>query len=220
MNRLLTISRIALALSGAFCFAAIGIASLRLQPAEKHLDGVLLRAEGVESKLNASAINLDTATRAWSQSAKQQADAITDLVTDAHGTLSQVNASVASIPPVMRDAQENLSSLRRVTDNAAISASALTDTIQTVNRSIPPIADAYTRSGEDLDSLLRDGAIRGTLANVQSITGSVAGMSGDLDRVTNKASADYLSPKPWYRKIGRFAGDAFDYGALFARHTP
>ena len=55
--------------------------------------------------------------------------------------------------------------------------------------------------------------VDGTMVHVNAITGK-------FELVTNKAAADYLAPQPWWKKVGRYAGDTYDYGALFARHTP
>ena len=42
----------------------------------------------------------------------------------------------------------------------------------------------------------------------------------DGKQAADKATADYLAPKTWWQKIGKYAGDTYDLGALLARHTP
>src|ERR1700761_2541244 len=99
-----------------------------------HADGAITRFEGVESKINATATNLDKATAAWSESAKSQADAVTDLVTDAHGTLSEIDGSLV----VVRDdagaihatadaATALLASAKGTTDQLTVDETALLD---------------------------------------------------------------------------------------------
>lgn len=83
-----------------------------------------------------------------------------------------------------------------------------------------PLIETYTRSGDDLNAILERQSITAILDNSARITGSAADIMADGKKVTDKATSDYLDPKPWWRKIGRYAGDTYDYGALFARHTP
>lgn len=95
--------------------------------------------------------------------------------------------------------------------------------LQTLNGTISagrPLLEAYTRAGDSLNEILKRQAISRILDNTASMTESGAGILADGRKVTDKATADYLTPQSWYRKVGRYASDAFDYGALFARHTP
>ncbi len=114
-------------------------------------------------------------------------------------------------------------SLKGTADALTGTAQGATDTLAEGKRTIAaaqPLLDAYTRSGDDLDVLLKRKAITDILDNVAGMTVHANSISGEFDLVTQKAAGDYLSPQPWWRKIGRFAGDTYDYGALFARHTP
>ena len=65
-----------------------------------HADGVLTRAEGVESKINATATNLDKASKQWADSEKSISSDVADTMTQARGTLSGAQDAFASIPPV------------------------------------------------------------------------------------------------------------------------
>ena len=113
--------------------------------------------------------------------------------------------------------------LNKTADAATLATLQARDTLETANGAIAgaqPLLEAYTRSGNDLNEILERPALTQTLDNAASITGSASGIMADGKKVTDKATADYLAPQPWYRKVGRYASDAFDYGALIARHTP
>ncbi len=114
-------------------------------------------------------------------------------------------------------------SLKGTADALTGTAQGATDMLAEGKRTIAaaqPLLDAYTQSGDDLDVLLKRKSITDILDNVAGMTVHANSISGEFDLVTQKAAGDYLSPQPWWRKIGRFAGDTYDYGALFARHTP
>lgn len=83
-----------------------------------------------------------------------------------------------------------------------------------------PLLEAYTQSGRDLNAILERPAIGRLLDSSAAVTQNAAGISADGKKITDKLTSDYLSPQPWWKKVGRFASDTYDYGALFARHTP
>ena len=99
-------------------------------------------------------------------------------------------------------------------------ATANLDALGDPAKGLPAMVASYTAAGDNLNAILRQKAIAEILANVDSMTGSGAEILADGKKVTDKATADYLAPQPWWKKAGRYASDAFDYGALFARHTP
>ena len=188
-----------------------------------HLDGAIVRGEAIETKANATLINLDKGTATWAASAKEQTQAITELATDAHGTLSEADRALQGINPVTSALTDEVGALHKTTDAATTGVQALTTTIQTADHVITNLQapiDGFTQDAADLDALLKDNAIHRTLEATATTSEQIAGVSTDLRKVTDKATADYLTPKPWYTKMGRFASDAFDYGALAARHIP
>ena len=188
-----------------------------------HADGVLTRAEGVESKINASAINLDKATAAWSKSAQSQADAVTDLVTDAHGTLSQANTALQGISGVA----QHVSGTADAATGLLASARATTDTlppligdIRTQVQGIGPAEASIASAGAHLDELLKRKAIEQILDNVAGMTSNANGILVDGRKVSDKLTNDFVAPKPWWKKIGPSLSDVWDFSALAARHTP
>jgi ABC-type transporter Mla subunit MlaD len=139
----------------------------------------------------------------------------------------QTQLAERSTTPHIIAAMDNLNqtaqSLTKTADAATELTVALTSATGTANQTIrdaQPVLVSFQRSGDDLDSLLRSKAIYDTLDSTAATTEHIAGITGDLKLATDKATKDYLAPQPWYRKVGRYASDAFDYGALFARHTP
>ena len=77
---------------------------------------------------------------------------------------------------------------------------------------------AFNRDAEDLDALLKRQAIGQILDHAAGITQHADAITGDLQAVSDKATKDYLTPKPFWRKFGQYAGDTFDVGAFLARH--
>jgi hypothetical protein len=174
----------AAALSVAIFFSVASWVVWQARSIPLHVNGVLTRAEGVESKLNASAINLDKATAAWSSSAKTQADAITGLVTDAHGSLSEVDQTLAGLRSNSAALNGNLASLRTMTDEAAITLSQARADLVTLNGSIgatQPLVEAYTRSGDDLDKLLRSSGLNQTIAGLGVTSTNMGAITGDFE---------------------------------------
>jgi hypothetical protein len=166
---------------------------------------------------------------------------------DACGTLAQINKTAIDagdaivrtqlveretephIVETMDEFGQTAKHLSGTADSLSVTARAATGTLDAATETIgegkrtitaaQPLFAAYTASGNDLDALLKRKSITDTMDNLAGITGHANGLTSDLQRVTDKATADYLSPKPWYRKAVRFAGDTYDYGALFARHA-
>ena len=135
----------------------------------------------------------------------------------APATIAAVN-SLVSIAPHANAAMDSASGTAEALTATAQSA---TETLAEGQRTIAaaqPLLKSYTQSGADLDALLKQKSITDTLANIDGTTRNFQDVTGDFAKVTHKASDDYLAPKPWYRKVGRYASDAFDFGALVARH--
>jgi len=100
---------------------------------------------------------------------------------------------------------------------------ALTADAQTANRTIAaaqPLFASYTRSGDDLDALLKRKAVTDLLDNLTGITGHGNAIFGDFQQITDKARADYLRPVPWWQQPIKKGADLIDIGAAIARHTP
>jgi len=223
LDRIHKLAQTGAALAVLVFFSSATYVVLRAPNLLLHADGTLTRTEAVLSKARATMANLDTATKVWAGSATAQSQAVTDLTTDAHGTLSQVNKLAASMNQSALDLHEELGALHKTTDQATRLAAALSASAETANTTIAaaqPALAVYARTGEDLDALLKDEAIHRTIANVAGMTDQGNAILFDFRQVADKETADWLRPVPWWKKPIQKGGALIDIGAAVARHTP
>lgn len=145
--------------------------------------GILARAQGLETKANATLINLDKGTATWAASAKDQANAITDLATDTHGTLSEVNQVAESLHGSADALHTELDSLHKTTDQATALAAALTVDAETANQTIAagrPLLEASTLAMAHFDALVTSPDLSQALSHVQGMTASGDKMLADV----------------------------------------
>jgi hypothetical protein len=188
-----------------------------------HADGAITRFEGVESKINASATNLDKASKQWADSEKAISADVADTMQQARGTLSGAQEAFASIPPVAQHLQGTADAGTAL----LASAKSTTDTLpplighaQTAIDGILPIESGITATTYDLRAFLKSQAVTGSAENIQATTANFAAITKDARLASDKLTNDFVAPKPWYRKIGPSLSDLWDYGALAARHMP
>jgi hypothetical protein len=188
-----------------------------------HADGVLTRAEGVESKINATASNLDKASKQWADSETAISADVADTMLQARGTLSGAQDAFASILPVAQHLQGTADAGTAL----LASAKATTDTLpplightQTAIDKILPIESRITTTAGDLDAFLKSQAVTGTAENAAKITANLAAITADGQKVSDKLTEDFTAKKPWWKRVGPSLEDVWDYGALVARHTP
>ena len=224
------IGRIAAAWAVAIFFAIAAWVVWSARSVPLHVNGVLTRAEGVESKMNATATNLDKATAAWAASAKGQADAVEDLTKDAHGTLSEVNQLADGLHGSADALHGELDSLHKTTDQATALATALTSDASTMNQTIAaaqPVLAALARDADsanktviDFDALVGSPDLSQALSHVNGMTASGDGILADAKKVADKETADWLKPHPWWQAPIAKGGQLIDIGAAIARHAP
>lgn len=153
MIRFLIYAWTAFALAGAVCFGVVAYKASRiptipdLHPLILHGDGVLTRLEGIESKANATLINIDDGTRVWAASAKSQARSIEALtvgatyaIQDARGAIGDVQKMVttateqeAHVGPLLDSLKSTSDSAQPVLGQLALTASASTQTLDAIN---------------------------------------------------------------------------------------
>jgi ABC-type transporter Mla subunit MlaD len=134
-----------------------------------------------------------------------------------------IDATTANMNTVGDTIKETAGHVNKTVDAATGTLTAATDTLGEGKRTIAaaqPLLEAYTRSGEDLDALLKDRAIHETLDNVRAVTQNAEGVTFDLRQAADKATADYLRPVPWWRVPLQKGGQIIDITAAVARHTP
>lgn len=188
-----------------------------------HLDGVLTRAEGVESKAYATLNNVDKASKTWADASQQEANDVADTMLQVRGTLSGAQDAFASIPPVAQHlegtadaATSTLGAVHGATDALTVNLQHLTP----LEDGILPIESRIDATTGDLDAFIKSEAVTGTAKNLAELTGNANGIAADARKVTDKLTEDFTAKKPWYRRIGPSLEDVWDYGALVARHTP
>jgi hypothetical protein len=220
---LLRLQRIAVTASALSVAVFFTVLTSRLPRLLLHADGALTRFEVVESKANATLTNLDNGTKVWASSAKAQVGIVEDLATDAHGTLAGANAALYTINDSAHTLNDNLAALHETEDAATALLRSTTIDVDYLGKPIQGLNGLVLNANDAADQvnqLLKRRAVEQTLDHLAGITAHLDGISADGQAVTDKLTTDFLAPKPWYRKAGRFASDAFDYGALAARHIP
>jgi hypothetical protein len=153
--------------------------------------------------------------------------AIRSVAVDAGAAVQATTRQIDATQPLLQSAANAVASTANHA-NEAIDAGrdaitqAHTDLV-TLNGPIAattPLLEAYTRSGEDFDELLKRKAVGQILDHAAGIMTSGDDIVADGKKITDKLTSDFLTPQPWWKKAGRYASDAFDYGALAARHLP
>lgn len=185
--------------------------------------GFIMRAEGVESKANATLINIDNGTKVWAASAKAQSDAVLDLVTDAHGTLSGANAALFTINDSAHTLNDDLGALQGTISGASDLTEQANVDLRTLNGSfaaLTPLLGHSDAAVSDLDALLKRKAIEQILDHAAGVVAHADSITGNADKVTTKLTNDFLAPKPWYRKVVPSIGDFWDIAAAAARSAP
>lgn len=227
LRRLAYVSHVALGFAGAAFFVGLIVVGFMLMP----------RVESILAHSDRAAENVTTATGVWANAAVDQANQVGKITHDARASIvatGRLADKLTELAGTSRDQVKQLgpllSSLKDSSDaaapaidkigNAAQAGAELLDTTHATVSEISPLLATYQRTGNDLNAILERQAIAQILDHAAGITANSDLIVGQFEKVTKKASDDYLAPHPWYTKISRFASDTYDYGALFARHTP
>lgn len=147
--------------------------------------------------------------------------AVRDVAVSAGAATVAVQQQIGQTEPLIQAAasavQDTAGHLNKTIDAAAdLTVQARTDLVS-LNGSInatTPLLEAYTQSGKDLNSILEQKAITRVIDNTASITESGAGILSDFKKDTDKLTTDYITPQPWWKKIGHLAVD----GVVIASH--
>jgi len=130
------VSLIAFLSCGAYAFLRIGLAVRDVPAVVTHLNGTLTRAEEVESKLYATAGNLDKATATWAASSKDQAAAVTALTADAHQTLVETRDAIAQADTTLATVDAQAKHLGPAIDSIQASFDAATPAVKQINQDV------------------------------------------------------------------------------------
>ena len=136
-----------------------------------------------------------------------------------------VQAAAASVQSASLDVHAVATSLAGTATAATGTLAAITGDVQALKQpieSINPLILKANNAVDDLDGVIRDNApsLHLTLENVQAMTSSGNAIGGDFKLMADKTAADYTKAKTPWGRITSVLLDTYDYGALFARHTP
>lgn len=179
-------------LTALFCMLWWVAFEMRAVPAR--VDGVLMRAEGVESKINASAVNLDAATKAWAGSASEQARSIDGLVKDARGTLTETSAAVTELRGAVITANAQLTHVAPVLDQARVTIAGVGEQAQALGEAAKPVLEGAAKTEADVDAFVTAPELRATMVNVEQTSVNVRITSGNFAAMTTD-SRDWMHTK-------------------------
>lgn len=123
-----------------------------------------------------------------------------------------IASTSSAIANTSRKIGEDADALRDTTRSLGAASEALKTTIEGTQPLVANVNGGVT----DMRDLLKGQLMTDTSRMVKSW----ANISDDANKVSDKFTRDYLTPKPWYVKAGRFSGDAADVFGLVARHIP
>lgn len=89
-----------------------------------------------------------------------------------------------------------------------------------VMQGVQPILASADGAVGDFRRFMTAPALAGTISNVDNLTAQWAAISADGRKVTDKMTADYFKPVPWYLYPMKKSSEILDVGAAIARHTP
>lgn len=205
----------AVASAAAFCLFAIGY---RVWNAPEIPD----LAPSV-AKLNATLDNVNGATGAWASASAQQVRSVTAIERDlraqlwhvdrllntAQGTLQAGSGALGTLNGQLAHLAPLLDSLRASSDAIPPAVAHLTETVDGVR---PVLAEA-TGAVKDVRWFIRQPALSAAINDG-------AGIVGNGRKISDKVTADFLKPVPWYMKPIKRGGELIDIVAAAARHVP
>lgn len=92
--------------------------------------------------------------------------------------------------------------------------------LQPLETSLTATATASTDTINSLNARISDPRIDAIIGHVDSTSAHVDLTLGDLQKVADKTTGDILAPKPWWQKIGPYANDAVRAGCLLTGRCP
>lgn len=180
--------------------------------------------------LNPTVAHIDAATGAWANASAQQMASVSAIerdlraqlwhvdrfLTDGSLTLQAARGAINTANEQLTHVAPLLDSTRAAVDAVPLTLTHLTDTVDAAR---PILTNADGAVG-DFRRFITAPALTATLDNVAAVTGSAAAISADAHKVTDKMTADYLKPTPWYIWPVKRGSELLDVAAAVARHTP
>jgi hypothetical protein len=116
------------------------------------------------------------------------------------GTADALVTTANDATATLDEGKRTIAALQPLETNLAATAAASTATIQTFN------------------GRLSDSRIDALLTSFRDMADNGDGIVADGRKVADKATADYVTPKPLWKRLTGYAGDTFDVAAFLARH--
>lgn len=162
-----------------------------------HINNILVRGEAVETKINATAVNLDHATKTWATASQAQAQSVQVLVGKLSGTADNLNDEIStfrkttdSLNQLVENANPVLVSAKTAIDSLPPAIKSTQDTITSLQK---PIDDS-SHLISDVDKRVSDPHVQVLMENLSGISVSGNHMLQTADQVETKATKGYLHP--------------------------
>ncbi len=163
------------------------------------LTSVKMLAEDLGA-LKSTIVHADLVARHEQQNLGKYDQLISSTASDIHSTLESANGT--------------FNATARVADQATADLRTLNTTITQVNPLLVHADDTIS----DLDGVLKDAAIKQTLANLDTTSANFATVSGNFARVTTFYADDITKPKTLKQKIESRLGLGLDAAGFAFRH--
>jgi len=175
-----------------------------------HINYILVRAEGVETKVNASMINLDKATGTWANASTEQAQSLQTFTNKASGTLDQLNSEISSFRKTTDDLDTAVGGIRPLLDSTTEVADSLPTAVKSIQDTTAELKPTLQNSATLLASIntqINDPHVKALVANLDKMSASGDHMLSTADQVETKATKGYLHPShnPFKRMWGAVA---------------
>ena len=171
--------------------------------------------------------NVAAVTNDVRSTSKAQSESLLEIERDVRVEMWDLNRTLLSTRGMIQEAQGTIGEARTTLTHVNGTADAATGLLASTNTAVKTNSSDFSRNLllleqsqtsmkttiDDFDVILKSPALSDSFVQVDSNLTSFA-------RISKKAADDFTLPQPWWRKVGRYAGDAADFGALLSRHTP
>lgn len=171
--------------------------------------------------------HIDAATGAWASASAQQVASVAAIERDLRAELWHVDRFLTTGSGTLQAAQGAIDTLNLqlthvapLLDAATVTVASIPPAVKQVTNGITPVLINADGAITDVRAFIDQKPLTETLGNIDKLTGEWAAISGDFRQVSDKTTADYLKPVPWYLWPVKRSGELLDIGAAVARHTP
>lgn len=210
--------------AAAFCLSAIGYSALKLpdlaptlarantaldtvnRPCKGTSCGTLASVDKVVVKIGDIAVDTQLQVQQSGTLINAASQSLTSTATHLNAAVDTANAQLTHLGPLMDSA-------RAATDSIPPAVQSVTPVFESVFASVDGAVGSFQR-------FLTAPGLTGTIDNVSDLTAQWAAISADGRKVTDKITADYFKPVPWYMWPVKKSSELLDIGAAVARHTP